>query len=61
MIAYTQASPDHDGELNIVFFFFAVEKKVLTEGPGTLGNAPYCGGRVRGVSLWLRGRLAFCR
>ena len=57
MIAYTQASPDHDGELNIV----PVEKKVLTEGPGTLGNAPYCGGRVRGVSLWLRGRLAFCR
>jgi len=25
-----------------------------------LGNGPYCGGRADGVSLWLRGRLAFC-
>jgi len=27
---------------------------------GTPGNAPYCEGRAEGVSLWLRGRLAFC-
>jgi hypothetical protein len=37
------------------------EHIVHTEtGSEVLGNGPYCGGRAEGVSLWLRGRLAFC-
>lgn len=36
--------------------------KLLTkEDSATFGNDPYCGGRFIITSVWLRGRLAFCR